>query len=180
MKMSERPTIELLKDPQTGDIIPEVWKEINGALGYKISNYGRGMGMRGRILRLPKNRKGYVVFRMPNVAYHFTAHRVVALHFIPNPQNLPIVNHIDGNPSNNFIGNLEWCTTKHNVHHSINMGRRTAKSNLRGNDIFDTIQVKVIKDALRHGIKGRSIADYFNCHESTISKIRVGKHYPNV
>lgn len=42
-------------------------------------------------------------------------HRLVALHFIPNPRNLNIVNHIDNNPLNNVASNLEWCTNKENI-----------------------------------------------------------------
>ena len=49
------------------------------------------------------NRKGYLV------------HRLVALTFIPNPNNLPIVNHKDENPSNNNVNNLEWCTREENI-----------------------------------------------------------------
>lgn len=41
---------------------------------------------------------------------HFTLHRLLAVHFIPNPNNLPFVNHIDENKLNNSINNLEWCT----------------------------------------------------------------------
>lgn len=49
-----------------------------------------------------------------HVAKWFTVHRLVALHFIPNPDNLPIINHKDEDKSNNCIGNLEWCTTQYN------------------------------------------------------------------
>lgn len=49
-------------------------------------------------------------------------HRLVALAFIPNPDNKKFVNHIDTNRSNNHVDNLEWCTSKENNQHSMNLG----------------------------------------------------------
>jgi hypothetical protein len=49
----------------------------------------------------------------------FYVHRVIAETFIPNPNNLPLVNHIDGDKHNNNVSNLEWCDYKHNSQHSV-------------------------------------------------------------
>lgn len=62
----------------------------------------------------------YINGRRKNLLYH----RVIAEVYIPNPTNLPQINHIDGNPSNNNISNLEWCTAKHNNIHAIQTGLR--------------------------------------------------------
>lgn len=58
-------------------------------------------------------------------------HRLVAQAFIPNPENKPNVNHIDRQPSNNDISNLEWCTQKENIQHSIDLGVQFGKKGKR-------------------------------------------------
>lgn len=52
----------------------------------------------------------------------YNVHRLVAQAFIPNPNDLPVVHHIDDNKSNNRVSNLQWCTQKENVHHTIAAG----------------------------------------------------------
>lgn len=54
-------------------------------------------------------------------------HRLVAKAFLPNPYNLPEVNHIDGNKSNNSVSNLEWCDNSHNKYHAYKSGLRRSR-----------------------------------------------------
>ena len=56
-------------------------------------------------------------WRLDGKSTHFTLHRLLAVHFIPNPNNLPFVNHIDENKLNNSINNLEWCTQVYNTNY---------------------------------------------------------------
>ena len=60
--------------------------------------------------------------RINGTRYQTTAHRLVALKYIPNPNNLPQVNHKDGDKLNNHVSNLEWCTPKHNIRHAHRVG----------------------------------------------------------
>ena len=73
--------------------------------------------------RTGRNRQYRVVsLQQDGKQKHYYVHRLVAEAFLPNPDNLPQVNHIDGNPSNNHVENLEWVTAKENVRHAIDNG----------------------------------------------------------
>ena len=112
----------------------ETWKDIAGYEGfYQVSNSGRVKsldrymdrldGKRGyrisKILKPQYNWKGYksVTLKKNGTYKPMFAHRLVALHFIPNTENKPQVNHINGIKDDNRVENLEWCTAKENIQH---------------------------------------------------------------
>lgn len=79
----------------------------------------------GRIFKRldpPISSSGYKFVRIGQKSYPL--HRVVASTFIPNPENKPQVNHIDGNKTNNAVSNLEWVTNQENVQHAVKLGLR--------------------------------------------------------
>jgi hypothetical protein len=87
----------------------EEWKPVDEVPEYLVSNFGRVKGRRGALLALCANQFGYKIaslFVNKKTIYR-QAHRLVALAFIPNPDNHPLVNHIDGNKLNNHVSNLE-------------------------------------------------------------------------
>lgn len=97
------------------------WKSIKGYEGfYEISNYGEIKSLynyRGKnnILK-PRLKKGYyqIGLRKNGIRKWYAIHRLTAIAFIPNPNNLPQINHKDENKLNNKIDNLEWCTASYN------------------------------------------------------------------
>ena len=97
----------------------EIWKEIQGFEGeYAISNKGNVKNLKsGRIIDGAYNSMGYKQIKLKGKKYYI--HRLVALAFIPNPNNLPQVNHIDEVKTNNNVSNLEWCSASYNINYSI-------------------------------------------------------------
>lgn len=102
----------------------EIWKDVSefGDI-YQVSNLGRIKNAKSDIILsqyINKARGGYHQVSFTYHGKHYTryVHRVVAKAFIPNPDNLPEVNHKDENKSNNNVNNLEWCTSKYNIHYS--------------------------------------------------------------
>lgn len=115
----------------------EIFKDVKGFEGlYKVSNYGRvlslpkgdGNGNRERFLKqdiVKRNHTNYrrVTFCQFGITKRYQVHRLVGLHFIPNPENKPQVNHIDNNGENNKVSNLEWATHSENMKHAQRQGR---------------------------------------------------------
>jgi len=88
--------------------------------GYTVTEDGEVYGPSGRSLKFFKTAKGYMSQAIRGKTVRL--HRVVATAFIPNPDNLPEVNHIDGNKLNNHASNLEWVTHKQNMEHAYKTG----------------------------------------------------------
>ena len=111
----------------------EIWRDIDGYEGlYQVSNKGRVKSLKWgkeRILRPRDNGRGYLRVQLTkeNTSKHIRVHRLVARAFIPNPHNLPEINHIDENKKNNSVENLEWCDRRYNVNYGTRNERVSRK-----------------------------------------------------
>ncbi len=149
----------------------EIWKDIEGYEGlYQVSNLGRTKSLKRKfvkeekILTYTKNKKGYLQVSLAKNGKTKTerVNRLVAKTFIPNPKNLPQVNHIDGNKLDNSIENLEWCDCKYNINEAWKIGlnkkrfgrennrsRKVEQYDLNGNFIRTWDTIKQAADKLK-------------------------------
>ena len=97
--------------------------------GYEVFEDGRVVGKRGKEMSPSDNGRGYQILGLmiDGCRKTIAVHKLVALGFVPNPDNLPEVNHKDGNKLNNHFSNLEWCSRGANIQHAFESELRSAK-----------------------------------------------------
>lgn len=151
-----------------------VWKYIPGYEGYyEVSNKGLvrsverivkgrfgGVAVRrGVLLRPGKSKTGYMrcLLVKDNVRKNIGVHRLVALAFIPNPDNKKTVNHINGIKTDNRVENLEWCTVAENNRHARRLGLNIAKSG---------------KEHHSYGLNNKSALVLKNIHTGSLKSVR--------
>lgn len=125
-------------------VMKEIWKPIKGYEGwYEVSNLGRvrsldrivtysdgkNYSLKGKMLKMHYCGSGYLQFILHKngKTEHKYPHRLVAETFLPNPNNLPEVNHKDENKTNNCVDNLEWCDSKYNKNYGTAIQRMAEK-----------------------------------------------------
>ena len=120
------------------------------------------------------NKRGYYDFyvRSKNKRKHLLLHRLLAMAYIPNPNNLPIVRHLDGNPLNNNLNNLVWGTQKENMqdrkqHKTDNGGERSGSAKLTWKI------VRIIRGLIKRKcpVTQHRLAEFFDVKQPTISDI---------
>ena len=130
----------------------EIWKLFNENI--EVSNYGN-IKYKGKLKKPYLHTKGYLEVTLDNKKY--LVHRLVALTFLENKNNLPQVNHIDGNKKNNNVNNLEWCTAEYNNHHAI-------ENNLR-NKYLNQYTINGEKSIKQYSLDNKFIREFKNIRE---------------
>jgi len=149
--------------------------------GEVITYNWRNTGKRA-VLKPATDKKGYrrVGLIIDGRLVTRKVHRLIANAFIPNPQGKPQVNHIDGNKSNNHVGNLEWVTQSENKKHSFALGLENNNGSNNPYSKLNEKDVLMIRRCFDEKIKStRDLANEYGIHISTVRKIgnrKVWKH----
>lgn len=175
------------------------WKEVDGFPGYFISTHGEvkspdrmlpttdSVGVKrirrhkGRYLRPFTDHAGYlrVDLKEDDKRKNSLVHRLVALAFIPNPENKPCVNHLDGDKKNPHVQNLEWCTHLENMRHGHAAGLIPPRILFKGEKSIGSKltnkQALAIKKRLAAGEPVYLIAADYPVGSSAIREIKAGR-----
>jgi hypothetical protein len=164
----------------------EIWKDVVGYESiYEISNFGNVKSFKygkEKIRKLRNDKDGYLLINLckDKKVKTFKIHRLVAQAFIPNPDNKPQINHIDGNKSNNKVDNLEWVTNKENSKHAVEKLLRNTKGENHHNVKLRNYQVLNIRKKYATGkYKRKDIADEYQVSITLIGFIinrKIWKH----
>lgn len=171
----------------------EQWKPIDRFNGrFEISDLGRLRNTAtSKILKYTINPNGYYACSIKpdgrkGKSYCLRIHREIALAFIPNPNNLPQVNHIDGNKLNNTLQNLEWVTNKQNAQHAHNLGLRNSCYKRGVEHYAHKLSEDDVKYILTHYkpfdkiYSARALAKKFNVAHQHISKITSNENWKHI
>lgn len=159
----------------------ENWKDIQGFEGlYQVSDHGRiksvkRFGTPGGMIKINKDKCGYGIITLSKNGKLHTkkVHRLVAIHFIDNKNNLPEVNHLDAVKMNNNCKNLEWVDRAGNISHSVKnnlrvSGTKAWKSKFT---VFDVESIRKSKEKIK------VLSDIYSVSQSVISNVRNYKTY---
>lgn len=145
---------------------------LNNNIEFFICKDGKIRSQTGLIMN-SSMAKGYEGVTINNRTYY--VHRLVAEKFIPNPLNLPDVNHINGNKKDNRVENLEWCNRSENIKHAIDNGLKVYKKGLKSpKRKFSDSEIKYIRESMQGST---TIARELKVSKTTIQNIRNGKIY---
>jgi hypothetical protein len=160
----------------------EKWKTINGL---EVSTLGR-VKSNNKLLKGELTKGGYIRIKWSRngVIYRELLHRLIAKAFLPNPNNYPVVNHLDGNKQNNTCDNLEWCSYGANLQHAFKIGLRNSNGI---NNPASKLTVEQVLEIRSLYVKGKhcefnanQLAERYNVSPRCITNVVKRKTYKNI
>lgn len=148
---------------------------------YSIDRYGNIFNLTSkRFLKHSLGDDGYYKITLTDddsIRKYFRVSRLVALAFIENPHNKPVVNHIDGNKINNHVSNLEWCTISENTVHSYSTGLQTISG---GYPVTDYRKVHDVCKLLEQGVRPKEVSEIVGITNRKVVDIRNGTYWKDI
>lgn len=158
-----------------------------------VDKNGKKRFVKGRVLKQHLDNNGYLCVRsrVNGKLVHLRVHRIVAISFIPNPNNYPEVNHKDNDRTNATVSNLEWCSKQYNLDYKNNFG--TSPADVQGKSVIAVNlktgkvlkfelqyeaarQLEILAQNINKVLKGRmnKTHDYWFCYvnENVVEKVR--------
>lgn len=153
----------------------EVWKDLEGYVGlYQVSTLGRVRGLRRnkKILKPAISGNGSLTVVLCSYKrWTKSVHRLIAQTFIPNYENKPEVNHIDGDRTNNRVDNLEWVTRSENEKHAYRTGLKSQKGESNFRSKLKVTDIDKIRTFRRYGLPQYEIAKIFGVTPACVSSV---------
>ena len=174
---------------QKGKLVGKVWTVVNDFPDYAVSNDGeimrltnRTCGKAGRVLKTKTATTGYleVTLMRNGERCQASVHRLVAEHFVPNPDNKPCVNHKNGIKRDSNADNLEWVTYSENTQHACRTGLLPSGADASPAKLTD-LQVIAIRSKYAHkDCTQQELAEKYGIDQTQISNIVLGKQWKHL
>ena len=165
----------------------EIYKGITGFPNYLVSNLGKVKNKHSNKLLKPYLTRGYPrvsLYDANGKRYCKLLHRLVAEAFIPNPDNLPVVNHISGIKTDARVSNLEWVSHSENLCHAFSTQLRPRTNTKGSKNGFAKLCEVEAKEIKQHAISGRltqkQIAALYNVSQSAVKDIKSGRRWGHI
>lgn len=192
-------SLEKLTQEHEGVLYIEQWMPVKGYEDYyEISNFGRvkslartwvtgerfGVRTKGDTIAKGGLVCGYInhILCVNRKKKTVLSHVLVAKHFIANPNNLPVVNHLNSVRHDNFFKNLEWTTVQGNVQHGFEFGFREGRkgSKHHNTDLTEPDIIEIRRLCSEGGISQKQIGEKFGLHQKTVSKIHLRQRWKHI